>query len=91
MFDWDRGNVEHIARHAVRPDEVEQVFANDPIDMAYEHADGEPRWTVVGHTMDFRVLLVVWTIRGQTIRPITGRQVNKRLREIYLSAKGFSA
>lgn len=28
-LDWDDDNIEHIARHGVSPDEVEQVFRND--------------------------------------------------------------
>ena len=64
VFDWDRANIEHISCHRVRPDEVEQVFANESAELAYENFDGEPRWTVVGHTDALRVLLVVWTSRG---------------------------
>jgi uncharacterized DUF497 family protein len=89
MFDWDRGNVEHVSRHEVRPEEVEQVFANDPVDVTYENVDGEPRWSVVGHTENFPVLLVVWTIRGEAVRPITAREVNRIARESYFRTKGF--
>jgi uncharacterized DUF497 family protein len=32
VFDWDKANLAHIARHNVTPEEVEQVFANGPMD-----------------------------------------------------------
>jgi hypothetical protein len=35
-FDWDEGNVKHIARHRVEPLEAEQAIRNEPFDMGYE-------------------------------------------------------
>lgn len=29
-FEWDVGNINHIARHNVKPDEAEKVFWDDP-------------------------------------------------------------
>jgi hypothetical protein len=28
MFDWDEGNISHIAEHGVSPDEAEEVVLN---------------------------------------------------------------
>jgi uncharacterized DUF497 family protein len=50
VFDWDEANVAHVARHNVTPEEVEQVFTNDPMDLGVEAADGEERYASVGHT-----------------------------------------
>jgi hypothetical protein len=36
VFGWDIGNSAHIARHKVTREEVEQVFANDPMDLGAE-------------------------------------------------------
>jgi uncharacterized DUF497 family protein len=88
-FDWDQANTEHIARHAVRPDEAEQAIRNDPLDMNYEVIDGEERWTAVGHTDEYRVLLVVWTVRTDALRVVTARAVGRRARDAYLRAKGL--
>jgi uncharacterized DUF497 family protein len=88
-FDWDDGNTGHIARHGVTPGELEELFMNEPIDLGYEDAVGEPRWTSVGHTGALRVLLVVWTIRGSKIRNITARSASRNLRSQYLKMKGF--
>jgi uncharacterized DUF497 family protein len=67
-FDWDRANVAHIARHRVTPDEAEQAPVNDAFDVNYEVVGGEKRWTSLGHTNSFRVLVVVWSLRGDAIR-----------------------
>ncbi len=88
-FDWDRANVEHIARHSVNPDEAEQAMRNDPLDMNYEVINGEERWTALGHTHNFRVLLLVWTVRRDSLRIVTARAVGTRTRDVYLRAKGL--
>jgi hypothetical protein len=87
-FDWDRANTEHIARHSVKPDEAEQAMRNDPLDMGYEVIGGEERWTALGHTDDFRVLLV-WTVRRDALRIVTARAAGSRARDTYLRAKGL--
>ena len=35
-FNWDKSNAAPVARHNVTPEEVEQVFANDPMDLGAE-------------------------------------------------------
>ena len=89
VFDWDDANVAHVARHNITRDEVEQVFANDPIDLGADIVDGEERYTSVGQTNRLRVLVVAWTMRGDTTRPITAFDVSERLTKRYLTEKGF--
>ena len=89
-FDWDRANVAHIARHKVTPDEAEHVLKNDPIDLGYAFVDGEHRWAVLGHTSNLRIILCVWTIRGDdTIRVVTAREAIRKERMAYLQARGL--
>jgi uncharacterized protein len=88
-FEWDAENRRHVARHRVRTDEVEQVFANDPMYLRAEVVDGEERFTAVGHTHRLRILILAWTMRGKTIRPITAFDASKKMRERYLSEKGL--
>ena len=88
-FDWDRANTEHIARHSIKPEEAEQAMRNDPLDMNYEVIDGEERWTALGHTDNYRVLLLVWTLRHDALRIVTARAVGTRARDTYLRAKGL--
>ena len=89
IFDWDEVNIQHIARHEVKPGELEQLFANDPIDIDFEVVDGEDRWTSIGHTNALRFLLVVWTMRRGAIRIITARLASQLYRDAYLKAKGL--
>jgi len=65
-FDWDEANAGHVARHGVSPEEVQQVFANDPMDLSAEDVEGEQRYSSVGHTNRLRVLVLAWTMRGRS-------------------------
>lgn len=89
VFQWDKANRAHIARHRVTPEEVEQVFANDPVDLGAETVDGEQRYTGVGHTNRLRVLVLAWTMRGDATRPITAFDATERLAKRYVAEKGF--
>ena len=89
VFDWDEVNIAHIARHNVTPEEVEQVFANDPMDLGAAVSDGEDRYTGVGHTHKLRLLILVWTMRGDATRPITAFDASERLTKRYLAERGF--
>jgi uncharacterized DUF497 family protein len=88
-FDWDAANVEHIARHRVTPPEVETALLNGPIDIDHEFVEDEPRWTSVGHTEELRVLLIVWTMRGDALRPVTAYNVSEARRIEYLRMRGL--
>ena len=89
-FEWDAANVSHIARHKVTPHEAEQALLNDPFDLGYEIADGEERWTSIGHTDSLRVLVLVWTLRGEEIvRMITAREATIMARRAYFRERGF--
>jgi uncharacterized DUF497 family protein len=70
-FDWNAANLNHIARHRIGPADVAQAFANETIDLNYEVSEGEERWTSVGHTDGLRIIVIVWTMRGDAIRTVT--------------------
>ena len=88
-FDWDEANVGHVARHNVTPEEVEQVFANDPMELGADVVDGQERYTAVGHTNRLRVLVLVWTMRGGATRPITAFDASERVATRYLAERGL--
>ena len=90
-FDWDKANVSHLARHNVTPKEAEEALRNDPVDLGYEDVNDEERWNSIGHTDNFRVLLVVWTLRGEddVVRVVTAREAAKTAARAYLWGKGF--
>jgi len=89
-FEWDAANVSHIARHKVTPQEAEQALFNDPLDLRYEIVEGEERWTSIGHTESHRVIVLVWSLRGdEIVRVITAREATKTARQAYFREKGF--
>jgi uncharacterized DUF497 family protein len=86
IFDWNEANTAHVARHGITPEEVEQAFFNDPMDLGMETVDGEQRYTAVSHTTRLRVLVLVWTMRGDSTRPF---DASERLSRRYLAERGI--
>jgi uncharacterized DUF497 family protein len=68
---------------------VEELFRNDPLIRGYEVVDGEDRWSSVGATTSLRVLVLVFTVRNEKIRPITGWDANGRTKKQYFVEKGM--
>ena len=87
-FDWDPGNVRHLAAHRITWPEFEQAMRHDPMIVDLRDETGEERWYALGATDRLRVLFLVFTYRGERIRPITGWDAGKRLRELYFRQKG---
>lgn len=84
-FEWDEGNIYHIARHNVEPDEAEEVFANFP---HYRKAKIN-RMTAYGQTDSGRYLFVVFERKsGGVIRVVTAREMNHSERRCYRRMKG---
>ena len=81
-FDWDTDNVRHLAAHHITRSEYEQAMLRHPIIIDLSDETGEERWYALGATDRLRVLFLVFTYRGQRIRPITGWDAGKRLREL---------
>ncbi|NDJ11332.1 MAG: BrnT family toxin [Acidobacteriia bacterium] len=88
-FEWDEANVGHIGRHDVSPQEVEQVFANGGTDLNYELVRREERWITVGHTSSVRVLIVIWTMRGELVRVVTAFNAGKAMGAEYFAERGW--
>ena len=88
QFDWDAANAAHLARHGITRTEVEQVFSNAPILRGHDIVDGEERWTAVGLTGTLRVLVLIFTLRGERIRPITGWDADKATSRAYFAERG---
>ncbi len=71
---WDDWNTEHIARHAVKPEEVAQVCAAAPWVL---RAQGTDKWAVYGQTDAGRYLLVILAARrGDEFYPVTARDMS---------------
>jgi uncharacterized DUF497 family protein len=87
-FEWDEHNKEkNKLKHSVDWFEAEEIFANVPIIFFYDtkHSRSEVRYVAFGKTDGGRLLLVVFTVRGQKVRVISARDQNKKEREYYKS------
>lgn len=84
-FDWDDGNVIHIARHEIEPWEAEEVFNEFPL---YRKAKAN-RLTACGRTDSGRYLFVVFERKpGGVVRVVTARDANLSERRYYWRIKG---
>lgn len=85
-FQWDRGNIDkNLVKHNVENWECEQVFFNRPLFVLDDpkHSVPENRWAAFGKTDAGRFLAVIFTKRGNLIRIISARDMNKRERKFY--------
>lgn len=85
-FDWDAGNLfKSWHKHGVTHLEAEQVFFNQPfiVNSDEKHSLNEPRWYGLGKTDTKRLLMVVFTVRGNKIRVISSRDMSRLERKIY--------
>ena len=85
-FQWDRGNIDkNLIKHNVENWESEQVFFNKPLLVIDDpkHSIPEKRWAVFGKTDADRFLIVIFTKRGDLIRVISARDMNKKERKFY--------
>jgi uncharacterized DUF497 family protein len=86
-FNWDDANVGHLARHGVSPFEAEEAIL-DPHAILLEIQTGdEERVKAVGATSGGRILVVVFTWRGETIPAITAYPPPVALHELYLEGE----
>ena len=85
-FDWDHGNQDkNWLKHQVSAMECEQVFFNEPL-LLFEddgHSVKERRYFVLGKTNQDREIFLVFTLRGNLIRVISARDMNKKERMEY--------
>jgi uncharacterized DUF497 family protein len=86
-FDWDASNLQHLARHRISREEFEQAMTNDPTFVDFHDESGEERWYALGATESLRVLFLVFTYRGERIRPITGWDASRKPRDAYFGSR----
>ena len=88
-FEWDAGNTEkNWLRHQVSQAECEQVFFNRPFVVTEDalHSHNEVRFYAWGQTDAGRLLLAVYTLRGEKVRVISARDMTRRERREYEDA-----
>ena len=83
---WDQNTVDHISRHAVSPEEVEEVLFNDSESPRIMRGkDG--RYLAYGHTNAGRYILVVLIIYNRKTRIITARDMTDKEKKFYRRKK----
>jgi uncharacterized DUF497 family protein len=85
-FDWDDGNRDkNRLKHDVLNGECEEVFFNQPLIILDDtkHSKKEKRLAAFGVTDSGRKLTVVFVRRGDLIRVISARNMNRREKRFY--------
>ena len=85
-FQWDKGNLDkNLVKHNVANWECEQIFFNAPLLVLEDpsHSRAERRWAAFGRTDAGRLLACIVTKRGDLLRVISARDMNKKEREFY--------
>ncbi|MBI3653614.1 MAG: BrnT family toxin [Acidobacteria bacterium] len=85
-FEWDEEKAKaNLKRHKISFDEAKTVF-DDPFTITIDdpkHSRIEERFVDIGTSTKGRILVVVYTQRGDRIRLISGRKATEWEREIY--------
>lgn len=85
-FQWDVGNSKkNWLSHQVTKAECEQIFFNQPLIVGDDekHSQTEKRFYSLGRTDEDRKLFIVFTIRKNSIRVISARDMSRKEREVY--------
>lgn len=85
-FEWDQGkSAANLRKHGVAFSDAITVFSSDDraITIFEETVGDEERYITIGRDGLGRVVVVVYTVRGEHVRVISARRANKREREEY--------
>ncbi len=85
-FEWDEGNrTKSWIKHRVSVKEQEQLFfdKNKRIFIDKRHSQKEERFLLFAKTRKGRTLILAFTKRGDKIRCISARPMNKKERPVY--------
>jgi len=86
LFEWDRYKAEaNLRKHGISFEEAQTVFT-DPLSLTLpdpDHTEDEERFIDIGVSNNYRVLVVVYTERGQRIRLISARKATPVERKQY--------
>ncbi|OGG12689.1 hypothetical protein A3D77_04195 [Candidatus Gottesmanbacteria bacterium RIFCSPHIGHO2_02_FULL_39_11] len=84
-FDWNEANITHITNHNVTPEEAEEIFSdkNNVLIEDIKHSQLERRLLIIGKTQKGRILYQIFTRRGNKIRVISSRDINRKEIKLY--------
>jgi uncharacterized DUF497 family protein len=82
-IEWDDANIDHLARHGITADEVEELFEG-PTVRRRGGTDAPDRYRVLGRTASGRYLALIYQRLGRgMIRPFTGWDMRPHERDLY--------
>lgn len=87
-FDWDEQNSRHLGRHGISQEDAEDVLSANHMLLEFQVEGDEQRWVAVGATRSGRVLEIVFAIRAEAVRPITGWVADRETANMYFKEWG---
>ena len=86
-FDWDQWNVQkNELKHGVSRLEAESAFFDERYRLFADEkhsTTGEPWYILFGRSIENRVLMIAFTMRGRRVRINTARPASRKERRIY--------
>lgn len=81
LFEWDEGNnTKNLLKHGISMDECESAFRSSTIFIQPDliHSSTESRFTLFAHARNLKPLIVIFTIRNNSVRVISARSMHKK-------------
>jgi uncharacterized DUF497 family protein len=86
-FEWDDDKARvNVAKHGVTFEEAAEVFFDPFYQIGDASTDDEPRDFIIGYSVSVRLLLAVYTERGERFRLISARPATRSERKLYEQA-----
>ena len=86
-FEWDEDKAaSNLQKHGVTFEEAAEVFFDPFYQTGDASVDEEPRDFIIGYSFAQRLLLAVYTERGERTRIISARPVTRSERKLYEEA-----
>ena len=87
-FDWDASNIAHVGKRNYTPKGVEKLFTSEAALLGKlapnpDDSWGEDRFLMVGRDGRAKLHSIIFTIRGDKVRPISVRRSRKHEEERY--------
>ena len=83
-FQWDKGNRAKCQKHGLAIETIEELFSSGVIILPDGgHSLNEKRYRAIGKDFERRPVFVVFTIRGDELRPISARYMHQKEVEAY--------
>ena len=83
---WDQDTVDHLSRHPVSPQEIEELLFND-MDLPLIMRGKEGKYLAYGNSNGGRFLLVVWAAKYRKTKIVTARDMTMKEKQFYKKRK----